>query len=93
MYADRAVSRRQDPACVDFKETLVLLDTATGRSAFRTEGCTARRCRAQYGAGVCAVSVDIRFLNMGFSLDSRYFVVGGADALLAVDVPTREESL
>jgi len=78
-------------ACVDFKETLVLLDTATGDRLFERKDVRHGDVALNTGLGSVRYQYDIRFLNMGFSLDSRYFVVGGADALLAVDVPTREE--
>jgi Peptidase family M48 len=78
-------------ACVDSKETLVLLDTATGDRLFERKDVRHGDYALNMGLGSLRVQYDIRFLNMGFSLDSRYFVVSGGDASLAVDVPAREE--
>jgi len=78
-------------ACVDFKETLVLLDTATGERLFERKEVRHGDVALNLGLGSMRLQYDIRFLNMGFSLDSRYFAVSGGDTSLAIDVPAREE--
>lgn len=76
-------------ACVDHKETLVLFDTATDERIYEKQRI--RQGEFAAGANWFSYSYKIRFLNMGFSLDSRYLVVAGGDFVLAIDVPARHE--
>jgi Peptidase family M48 len=78
-------------ACVDHRETLVLFDTATDERIFEKKEI--RRANFALNEGVVSYQIiyEIRFLNMGFSLDSRYLVMAGENFALAIDVPARRE--
>jgi hypothetical protein len=76
-------------ACVDFKETLVLFDTATEDRIYEKQNI--RQGEFAVGAYLSSYSYQVHFLNMGFSLDGRYLVVAGGDIVLAIDVPSRHE--
>ena len=76
-------------ACVDLKETLVLFDTATEERIYEKQSI--RQGELALGAQWGNYSYQIRFLNMGFSLDGRYLVVASGDSVLAIDVPARHE--
>ena len=76
-------------ACVDNKETLVLFDTATSERIYERQRI--RSGEFAVGANRLSYNYKIRFLNMGFSLDSRYLVVAGGDFVFALDVPARRE--
>lgn len=78
-------------ACVDLKETLVLLDTATEERIFEKKEIRQGSAGFALGLGSALLSYEIRFLNMGFSLDGRYLVVAGKDLAMAIDVPARQE--
>ena len=55
-------------ACVDFNETLVLVDTATGERVFERKDMRHGDFALNAGLGSLRFQYDIRFLNMGFSL-------------------------
>jgi len=76
-------------ACVNFEETLVLFDTAKDERIFEKQRI--RSGELAIGANWASYSYQIRFLNMGFSLDGRYLVLATGDSVLAVDVPARRE--
>lgn len=78
-------------ACIDYKETLVLIDTTTEERIF--ERNSIRGAEVAFGRGLSSFrfSYEVRFLNIGFSLDSRYLVVAGENVAVAVDVPARHE--
>jgi len=76
-------------ACVDNKETLVLFDTTTSDRIYEKQRI--RSGEFARGANWLSYSYKIRFLNMGFSLDSRYLLVAGGDFVFALDVPARHE--
>ena len=76
-------------ACVDQKQALVLFDTATDERTYEKQHI--RQGEFSAGAYWTSYSYKVRFLNMGFSLDSRYLVVAGGDFALAIDIPARHE--
>lgn len=76
-------------ACVNGEDTLVLFDTVKDERIFEKQRI--RSGELAVGAHWGSYSYQIRFLNMGFSLDGRYLLVASADSVLAVDVPARHE--
>lgn len=78
-------------ACVDHRETLVLFDTATEERIFEKKEIRHGDLALSSPLQSFRISYEIRFLNIGFSLDSRYLAVAGDKFALAIDVPARRE--
>jgi hypothetical protein len=76
-------------ACINHEEALVLFDTAKDERIFEKQRI--RQGELALGTHWGNFSYQIRFINMGFSLDGRYLVLATGDSVLAVDVPSRQE--
>ncbi len=78
-------------ACIDHQETLVLIDTTTEERLFERKKIRGGEVAIGQGPSSFRISYEVPFLNMGFSLDSRYLVAAGENVAVAVDVPARHE--
>ncbi len=78
-------------ACVDLKNTLVLFDTNSGDRIFEKKDVREGDVAVNSGLDSVRLTYELRFVNMGFSLDGRYFLLATKNNTFAVDVQSHHE--
>jgi hypothetical protein len=76
-------------ACIDAKQALVLIDTATQDRIFEKK--EVRSGSVDFGANYSSYSYQVEYANLGFSPDGKYLLLSCRDATLAVEVAARKE--
>ncbi len=78
-------------ACIDMKEDLVLIDTATQDRIFEKKSIRSGNADYTFAAGYMRFSFQIDYVNMAFSPDGKYLLLCGKNTTVGVDVANRKE--